>query len=230
MKSSLKNLRKLVILFLIIILFLSLSFPKFIFANTTYVKDNTKNNIKTLYLFQPLIQRQETPKILLTISNESIKYKVEKNDTLYSISKKYNISIEELRKANNLKDTDILKIGMILIIPKKPIYIYSPADNFDWELKTDKILLLYLKSNIIFSPLANGEIIYIGQISGFGNSVIIHIEEYNVVISNLEEILIQKNQKVNLQTCIGYSVKNDVLNISVFFKDKMLNLKDFLKK
>lgn len=230
MKSSLKNLRKLVILFLIIILFLSLSFPKFIFANTTYVKDNTKNNIKTLYLFQPLIQRQETPKILLTISNESIKYKVEKNDTLYSISKKYNISIEELRKANNLKDTDILKIGMILIIPKKPIYIYSPADNFDWELKTDKILLLYLKSNIIFSPLANGEIIYIGQISGFGNSVIINIEEYNVVISNLEEILIQKNQKVNLQTCIGYSVKNDVLNISVFFKDKMLNLKDFLKK
>lgn len=230
MKSSLKNLQKLVILFLIIILFLSLSFPKFIFANTTYVKDNTKNNIKTLYLFQPLIQRQETPKILLTISNESIKYKVEKNDTLYSISKKYNISIEELRKANNLKDTDILKIGMVLIIPKKPIYIYSPADNFDWELKTDKILLLYLKSNIIFSPLANGEIIYIGQISGFGNSVIINIEEYNVVISNLEEILIQKNQKVNLQTCIGYSVKNDVLNISVFFKDKMLNLKDFLKK
>ncbi|HPC38795.1 MAG TPA: LysM peptidoglycan-binding domain-containing protein [Exilispira sp.] len=230
MKSSLKNLQKLVILFLIIILFLSLSFPKFIFANTTYLKENTKNNIKTLYLFQPLIQRQETPKILLTISNESIKYKVEKNDTLYSISKKYNISIEELRKANNLKDKDILKIGMILIIPKKPIYIYSPADNFDWELKTDKILLLYLKSNIIFSPLANGEIIYIGQISGFGNSVIINIEEYNVVISNLEEILIQKNQKVNLQTCIGYSVKKDVLNISVFFKDKMLNLKDFLKK
>jgi len=230
MKSSLKNLQKLVVLFLIIILFLSLSFPKFIFANTTYLKENTKNNIKTLYLFQPLIQRQETPKILLTISNESIKYKVEKNDTLYSISKKYNISIEELRKANNLKDKDILKIGMILIIPKKPIYIYSPADNFDWELKTDKILLLYLKSNIIFSPLANGEIIYIGQISGFGNSVIINIEEYNVVISNLEEILIQKNQKVNLQTCIGYSVKNDVLNISVFFKDKMLNLKDFLKK
>ncbi len=230
MKSSLKNLQKLVVLFLIIILFLSLSFPKFIFANTTYLKENTKNNIKALYLFQPLIQRQETPKILLTISNESIKYKVEKNDTLYSISKKYNISIEELRKANNLKDKDILKIGMILIIPKKPIYIYSPADNFDWELKTDKILLLYLKSNIIFSPLANGEIIYIGQISGFGNSVIINIEEYNVVISNLEEILIQKNQKVNLQTCIGYSVKNDVLNISVFFKDKMLNLKDFLKK
>jgi len=230
MKSSLKNLQKLVVLFLIIILFLSLSFPKFIFANTTYLKENTKNNIKTLYLFQPLIQRQETPKILLTISNESIKYKVEKNDTLYSISKKYNISIEELRKANNLKDKDILKIGMILIIPKKPIYIYSPADNFDWELKTDKILLLYLKSNIIFSPLANGEIIYIGQISGFGNSVIINIEEYNVVISNLEEILIQKNQKVNLQTCIGYSVKKDVLNISVFFKDKMLNLKDFLKK
>ena len=48
-------------------------------------------------------------------------YKVEKGDTLYSISRKYQITVAELRAANNLSENDILKAGQKLIIPEADI-------------------------------------------------------------------------------------------------------------
>lgn len=45
------------------------------------------------------------------------KYKVSKGDTLYSISKKYQITVAELRAANNLSENDVIKVGQVLIIP-----------------------------------------------------------------------------------------------------------------
>lgn len=46
---------------------------------------------------------------------ENISYAVVKGDTLYSISKKYNISVEELQNLNDLEDTN-LNIGQVLQI------------------------------------------------------------------------------------------------------------------
>lgn len=48
-------------------------------------------------------------------------YKVEKGDTLYSISKKYQLTVAELRAANNLSESDVLKAGQKLIIPDADI-------------------------------------------------------------------------------------------------------------
>jgi LysM repeat protein len=48
-------------------------------------------------------------------------YKVVKGDTLYSISKKYEITVAELRAANNLSENDVIKIGQTLTIPSADI-------------------------------------------------------------------------------------------------------------
>lgn len=48
-------------------------------------------------------------------------YKVEKGDTLYSISRKYQLTVAELRTANNLSEKDVLKAGQKLIIPEADI-------------------------------------------------------------------------------------------------------------
>lgn len=48
-------------------------------------------------------------------------YIVKKGDTLYSISKKYEITVPELRAANNLGENDVLKTGVKLIIPSADI-------------------------------------------------------------------------------------------------------------
>lgn len=48
-------------------------------------------------------------------------YMVQKGDTLYSISRKYQITVAELRAANNLKEKDVLKAGQKLVIPTADI-------------------------------------------------------------------------------------------------------------
>lgn len=48
-------------------------------------------------------------------------YKVQKGDTLYSISKKYQITVAELCSANNITDKDVIKEGQKLKIPKADI-------------------------------------------------------------------------------------------------------------
>ena len=51
------------------------------------------------------------------VRDYTLKHEVVKGDTLYSISKKYKISIKELLKINKLKDRT-LTIGQLLIIDK----------------------------------------------------------------------------------------------------------------
>lgn len=48
-------------------------------------------------------------------------YKVQKGDTLFSISRRQQLTVDELRVANNLSDKDFIKIGQTLIIPSADI-------------------------------------------------------------------------------------------------------------
>ncbi len=51
----------------------------------------------------------------IVYNDDTLKYTVSKGDTLYSISKKFNISIEKLKKKNNLQD-NTLSLGQTIII------------------------------------------------------------------------------------------------------------------
>ena len=44
-------------------------------------------------------------------------YKVEKGDTLFSISRTYGITVDELCAANKISKSDVLKVGQVLTIP-----------------------------------------------------------------------------------------------------------------
>ncbi len=59
--------------------------------------------------------------IMMSALYADITYKVEKGDTLYSISRKYQITVAELRTANNLSENDVIKAGQKLIIPDADI-------------------------------------------------------------------------------------------------------------
>lgn len=50
-------------------------------------------------------------------SQQANQYEVQKGDTLYSISRKYNISVEELKRQNNLVDNAI-SVGQTILIKK----------------------------------------------------------------------------------------------------------------
>jgi LysM repeat protein len=49
----------------------------------------------------------------------SIEYTVKQGDTLWGISRKNNLTVAELCRANNLDETKVLSIGTVLIVPIK---------------------------------------------------------------------------------------------------------------
>lgn len=58
---------------------------------------------------------------------------VKKGDSLYAIARSYGITVDELKKANNLSSNN-LSIGMVLTIPKEDVsnenvYIVKPGDS-----------------------------------------------------------------------------------------------------
>lgn len=57
--------------------------------------------------------------LTLSLSIFAQDYTVQKGDTYYSISKKYNISLQELYSANGINENDVLKVGQVLKIPVK---------------------------------------------------------------------------------------------------------------
>ena len=55
--------------------------------------------------------------------------KVEKGDTLYSISRRYDMSLEELIEANNLSSPNSLQVGQTLKLPTSKHYVVKKGDT-----------------------------------------------------------------------------------------------------
>ena len=87
--------------------------------NNISVSDLLKTNNLTsnfLSVGQVLIIPNEVESTGENINNTSL-YTVQKGDTLWSISKLFNVTVNELRKYNNL-NSDFLTVGQTLIIPQ----------------------------------------------------------------------------------------------------------------
>ena len=100
-------------------------------------------------------------------NDEFITHKVTKGDTLWSISKQYNISLELILALNNVKDKDTLSIGQIIKIPQDNL---STADYSMHIVKKGETLWSIaqkynLSVDLIFATnnIANSELISIGQ-------------------------------------------------------------------
>lgn len=109
------------------------------------------------------------------IINEENTYIVQRGDTLYSISKKYGVSIEDIKNANNLT-SDILTVGNTIIIP-----IGSTSVN-----------------NIIIYKVKRGDSLW--ALAREYNTTIDDIKQLNNFTSNVlkigQELQIKKNTNV----------------------------------
>lgn len=97
--------------------------------DTTVAELKKLNNLtsNTLSIGQIL----KLPDRNLNNSQNSTIYTVESGDTLYSIAKKFNISVDYLKTSNNL-DTNTLTIGQTLIVPgteTSEVYTVKSGDN-----------------------------------------------------------------------------------------------------
>ena len=87
------------------------------------------------------IKEKEILIVPLTTLTNIDSYTVQAGDTLWNISKKNNITVEDLKEANNL-NSNLLKIGQTLLIPKERIYkveegdsIYNISQKFDTDIE-----------------------------------------------------------------------------------------------
>lgn len=82
-------------------------------------------------------------------------YTVKSGDSLWSIAKKFGISVEELRIANNLT-SNLLRIGQTLKIPKQEVEIIPSEDNTIYIVKSgDTLYSIANKYNISVNELIN---------------------------------------------------------------------------
>jgi LysM repeat protein len=73
--------------------------------------------------------------ILITLCPSPLKktHKVSANDTLYSLSRLYSVSVDELKELNSLNGSQI-RIGQVLIVRPEAA---APVENSPLEMRLD---------------------------------------------------------------------------------------------
>ncbi len=101
------------------------------------------------------------------LSAQTQSHKVEKGETLYSISKKYGISVDELKTANSLNSSSVIKVGQTLSIPQKTesprqydVYTVQKGDTFYHIAKINGISVDELKT---LNGLSSDSVLLAGQ-------------------------------------------------------------------
>lgn len=69
------------------------------------------------------------------------KYTVKAGDTLYSIAKRYNVTVSAVAKANNITNYNLIRVGQVLIIPSK-----APAPSATYTVKAGDTLYSIARS------------------------------------------------------------------------------------
>ncbi len=155
-----------------------------------------------------------------------ITYRTKRGDTLYSISRRFHVAVQKIRRANGIRHDNTLYTGQRLKIPKKELSdnntTAATADTrgmprFRWPLS--RILTIQRDSldgvrpiGIIITgrPGANvqcsapGTVKKIGIMRGYGKYVIVrHRSSYLSVYANLAHITVQEGQQVPQGRTIG---------------------------
>lgn len=75
---------------------------------------------------------------IIIFSSQTVSHQVQKGETLYSISRKYGISVGELCSANNISTSSVIKTGQNLKIPTKNL---SEKSTNEKNEKTDTYIV-----------------------------------------------------------------------------------------
>ena len=82
-------------------------------------------------------------------------YTVKAGDTLYSIAKKYNVTVAALAKANNITNYNLIRVGQVLVIPGTTPPPPPPATTVKYTVKAgDTLYSIASKYNTTVSAIA----------------------------------------------------------------------------
>ena len=160
--------------------------------------------------------------ILANLQSTPGKYhKVKKGETLWSISRSYGLSLDEIIKVNRIPDASIVKAGQLVFIPEKPgtslkQQAYKPSikaeGNFLWPVKgriasyygvryngiKSKGIKIKTKKGQEIKAARSGTISFCeNKVKGKGKTIIIdHGDGFLTVYANNSENLVDLGEEV----------------------------------
>lgn len=162
----------------------------------------------------------KSPSISTTSIAPGTLHVIQNGETLWRISKKYNIDLEDIVKANKISDSANISTGQTIVIPKAEKKTSIPTTNFGpketesdfiWPTK-GKITTLFKQKNDSVSSKGidiqtdtpkdvvasrKGNISFVGTLIGYGKIIIIdHEDGYSTVYSGTSEIFVKDGDTV----------------------------------
>jgi LysM repeat protein len=176
--------------------------------------------------------KEKKVKVMEAKEEKFFYHTVRKKETLFSIARQYNITVENLKKWNNKSGDSVVAGEKLKIYGEKKEKTFDDSnflldENISFFLKDRGIiakkeknrrgltLILRQKSEIL-SP-CSGVVEYIGEINGYGKIVIIRNSTYKFVFGYLNEVYIKKGEVVSPKAVIGLADYHNFLrNIGVY--------------
>lgn len=155
-----------------------------------------------------------------------VRYRVVKQDTLYSIARRHGVSLNALIEANSISGGYVLREGDMLTIPavsrpehtgredREPVVAAKTADNpVRWPVearevsymtgKLNGVMLTGLKAEPVKS-LIQGTVVSAGPYRGFGRVAIVQVSGgYLYVYGGCETLTVKEGDKVGPGTELG---------------------------
>ncbi|NQT28158.1 MAG: LysM peptidoglycan-binding domain-containing M23 family metallopeptidase [Candidatus Omnitrophica bacterium] len=145
-----------------------------------------------------------------------IHYSVKQGDSLWKISKLYNVSVERIMQENNISSPYNLKVGQKIFIPR---YQSTTSKGFLWPIKGN--IVNYFNDSVDSSlnrgvniqatsedrgvqASTQGKVAFSNPLKGWGKTIILkHDLGLYTVYANLDETLVKEGDTVSKGEAIG---------------------------
>ncbi len=180
-----------------------------------------------LVINQTTIEEVSHEDIKPALPDDYIEHVVEEKETLYSISKTYNIGIDSIVSINPSL-IEGLKIGMVLFIPKTEVeYIQQQQDEgliYSAEYKNTYNIALFLPFDLIETDTIILENKLRMKPMEFSQNTLVSVEFYRGFLMAIDSL---KNQGLNANVFV-YDLGNDAGMAKKYISDGSLNKMDLL--
>ena len=180
-----------------------------------------------LVINQTTIEEVSQEDIKPALPEDYIEHVVEEKETLYSISKTYNIGIDSIVSINPTL-IDGLKIGMVLYIPKtEQEYIQQQQDEgliYSAEYKNAYNIALFLPFDLLDTDTIISEYELRRKPMEFSQNTLVSVEFYRGFLMALDSL---KDQGLNAEIFV-YDLGKDAGMAKKYISDSLLNKMDLL--
>ena len=177
---------------------------------------------------------------------EKVYHVVREGDTLWKIARMYEVDLRELIRLNNIQDPNSLEVGEVLLIPPsretqkesvRQSISFTPGKEggFIWPAKGEVVeyfgkgkgrdprgIDLTLEENSPVRASRSGEVIYVGELRGYGKVIMInHGDGYITVYAGNLRLKVNEGDRVRQGEVIAHG--EGKLHFEIREKDEARN-------